>query len=106
MKKRRVNLYQEYYQAVVAYLEERDGPLCALCGGSFLGGDLTVDHIIAVADGGQNVLTNFRLAHNSCNTRKYIAEHPDHTDGLKDYWRNKKEQLEDYLKERKASKGY
>ncbi len=49
------------------YVLERDGHRCQACGA---GKSLTIDHIIPLAQGGQNDLSNFRTLCRSCNSRK------------------------------------
>lgn len=50
----------------VAALFERDGDGCWLCGKP-LGSDVTQEHLVAVAHGGPNHLSNLVLAHGDCN---------------------------------------
>jgi len=48
----------------------RDGWLCGLCGEFVLPADLSIDHIIPVAQGGADTLANLQVAHRRCNSRK------------------------------------
>lgn len=49
----------------------RDGRRCAICGKKIKNlDDLTIDHIIPLAKGGENVLENYQLAHRACNETK------------------------------------
>lgn len=47
-------------------LLERDGSNCFFCG-DFLGGDITVEHLVAKCHGGPNHISNLFLAHVKCN---------------------------------------
>jgi len=49
------------------YVLERDHYRCNSCGATT---DLTVDHIVALANGGTNDLSNFQTLCRSCNSRK------------------------------------
>lgn len=53
-------------KATVAALLERDGDCCFFCGKP-LGDDITVEHLVAVAHGGPNHISNLFLAHQHCN---------------------------------------
>ena len=48
----------------------RDRFRCQYCGGQFVRGELTFDHVIPRADGGQTSWTNIVAACGPCNTRK------------------------------------
>jgi 5-methylcytosine-specific restriction endonuclease McrA len=53
------------------FLIGRDGRLCYLCGEpSHLDDPLVVEHVIPLARGGSDSVTNKRLAHRSCNLLK------------------------------------
>lgn len=52
--------------ATVNALLTRDGNACFFCGKA-LDGDITVEHLVAVAHGGPNHISNLFLAHASCN---------------------------------------
>jgi hypothetical protein len=52
--------------STVTALLERDGDACFFCGNA-LAGDITVEHLVAVAHGGPNHVSNLFLAHASCN---------------------------------------
>ncbi|MCS6813707.1 MAG: HNH endonuclease [Cyanobacteria bacterium] len=56
------------------YVLDRDGYRCQTCGAD---SDLTIDHIIPLAQGGQNDLSNFRTLCRICNSRKGKAINPD-----------------------------
>ena len=53
-------------KATVNALLERDGENCFFCGVS-LGGDISVEHLVAVAHGGPSHVNNLFLAHVICN---------------------------------------
>lgn len=53
-------------KATVGALMMRDGGDCFFCGGA-LDGDVTVEHLVAVAHGGPNHVSNLFLAHAACN---------------------------------------
>jgi hypothetical protein len=55
-------------KATVAALLERDGEACFFCG-DHLGDDITVEHLVAIAHGGPNHISNLFLAHAACNQR-------------------------------------
>lgn len=56
---------------MVAYLARRDGFVCRLCSGGFLGPrDVTIDHIIPRSLGGTLHPANLRLAHAACNRQR------------------------------------
>jgi 5-methylcytosine-specific restriction endonuclease McrA len=52
--------------ATVSALLKRDGGECFFCGVE-LGGDITVEHLVAIAHGGPNHISNLYLAHGACN---------------------------------------
>lgn len=49
-------------------LLERDGNCCFFCRDQ-LGDDITVEHLVAIAHGGPNHISNLFLAHAECNQR-------------------------------------
>lgn len=55
-------------KATVEHLLERDGDQCFFCGDA-LGGDITVEHLVAIAHGGPNHVSNLFLAHAECNSK-------------------------------------
>lgn len=55
-------------KATAAALLLRDGDECFFCGEP-LGGDMTVEHLVAVCHGGPNHISNLFLAHAECNQR-------------------------------------
>ena len=47
------------------------GKRCAICGKKIKNlDDLTIDHIVPLAEGGKNVIENYQLAHKACNEAK------------------------------------
>lgn len=55
------------WQRIVAFIVGRDGGRCWLCGKP---GATSADHVIALADGGDNSPGNLRAAHPRCNYAK------------------------------------
>ncbi len=55
-------------KATVEALLRRDGDGCFFCADP-LGGDITVEHLVAVAHGGPNHISNLFLAHAACNLK-------------------------------------
>lgn len=55
-------------KGTVDRLLERDGGACFFCAAP-LNGDVTVEHLVAVAHGGPNHVSNLFLAHADCNQR-------------------------------------
>jgi len=53
---------------LLEHLVERDGDRCFLCGKE-MHGDMTVEHLLAIAHGGNSQLANLCLVHNECNSR-------------------------------------
>lgn len=53
-------------KATVTALLSRDGGECFFCGAA-LDGDITVEHLVAIAHGGPNHISNLFLAHAACN---------------------------------------
>lgn len=53
-------------KATVEALLTRDGDNCLFCGKA-LDGDITVEHLVAIAHGGPNHISNLFLAHAACN---------------------------------------
>lgn len=61
---------QEYYgmrDALLQALADRDGLVCKSCGATE---NLSIDHIVAVINGGKNVLSNLQILCRSCNSKK------------------------------------
>ena len=54
---------KDFYAALV----ERDGECCQNCGSI---DKLSIDHVLAIANGGQNELSNLQLLCRSCNSQK------------------------------------
>jgi hypothetical protein len=53
-----------------AYVIERDGSRCHLCGKKCKPEDIHLDHVIPLSQGGSHELTNLRVAHAFCNLSK------------------------------------
>ncbi len=55
-------------------IAERDGWKCHVCKLGYLANDpWTIDHDVALANGGTNHIKNLRLSHGSCNREKSAA---------------------------------
>ncbi|MBI4781364.1 MAG: HNH endonuclease [Oscillatoriophycideae cyanobacterium NC_groundwater_1537_Pr4_S-0.65um_50_18] len=52
------------------YVLERDGSQCKSCGCHAAEAELTIDHIIPLAKGGTDDISNFQTLCRSCNSRK------------------------------------
>ncbi len=52
---------------------QRDCGLCWVCDLVVLPEDVSMDHVIRVADGGKTSLDNLRLAHKRCNSSRHQA---------------------------------
>lgn len=61
----------------IAALVIRDGTLCWLCNAFMPKNDRTRDHVIPRSKGGSNKLSNLRLAHGFCNSKRGNADVPD-----------------------------
>lgn len=59
---------QANYSRLFMLVGRRDGFRCAICGSS--GGDLQIDHVVALVNGGDNDPENLQLLCASCNARK------------------------------------
>lgn len=86
-KDRRLRLLGGYNEAItLPRLYQRDGGVCYLCGkacdwqdfeirddGTFIAGDWypSIDHVVALHDGGAHEWDNVRLAHRWCNSKKH-----------------------------------
>lgn len=57
---------RQKYAGSVKRIMERDGHCCFFCG-KRLGDDVTVEHLVAIAHGGPNHISNLFLAHGKCN---------------------------------------
>jgi len=53
-------------KATLTALIARDGDSCFFCGAN-LDGDVTIEHLVAIAHGGPNHVSNLFLAHAGCN---------------------------------------
>ena len=60
------------------------GKRCAICGKKIKNlEDVTIDHIVPLAEGGKNVIENFQLAHKACNEAKGSMLPKEHEKMLK-----------------------
>lgn len=66
----RVKYYKHEKSYVVAALWKRDGEICYLCNKPMSYGEATIDHILPLAKGGGDNMTNYRLVHLPCNVQK------------------------------------
>lgn len=62
-----------------ATLVKRDGVLCWICGRFMPEEDRTFDHVIPRSKGGTGALTNLRLAHKRCNSKRGDKDPPNVT---------------------------
>ena len=55
----------------------RDGGVCQLCGLLVQGDDREahIDHIVEKAAGGGDELSNLRLVHRSCHSKRHACDH-------------------------------
>ena len=61
---------KDYREMLRSLLRQRDNGICGICMKPVMEGEESVDHIIAICDGGGNEATNIRLAHLFCNMSK------------------------------------
>lgn len=64
---KRKSVTSSYRDIILSSLIERDGFVCGMCGESLEGSKIHIDHIIPVALGGVDTLSNVRLTHAKCN---------------------------------------
>ena len=64
----------------------RDGGACFFCG-SELADDITVEHLVAIAHGGPNHISNLFLAHAACNQKAGHLSAPEKI-AMRDSWRS------------------
>jgi 5-methylcytosine-specific restriction endonuclease McrA len=69
------------WQRIVATVVARDGGRCHLCG---MTGATSADHVVALADGGSNSLSNLRCVHRVCN----YAKNAKRTNRLRRDWQH------------------
>ena len=73
------HIYNEMREAILAFLEERDGGNCAVCGLPIDTGFLELDHTVELQSGGLSRMDNYRIVHRQCNrkgrTTRIPAEH-------------------------------
>ncbi len=51
-------------------IAERDGWLCAICGGAVVRAEWSLDHVVPLSKGGHHIHSNVTLAHKACNSKK------------------------------------
>lgn len=56
--------------AKLQVIAERDNWTCWLCGRDVRPTSASADHLIPKSKGGKNVITNLKLAHKGCNSRR------------------------------------
>lgn len=66
-------------KGTVNALLKRDGDDCFFCGHE-LGDDITVEHLVAIAHGGPNHISNLFLAHRQCNADAGHLSAPEKVD--------------------------
>lgn len=66
-------------KGTVNALLKRDGDDCFFCG-TELGDDITVEHLVAIAHGGPNHISNLFLAHRQCNFNAGHLSAPEKVD--------------------------
>jgi 5-methylcytosine-specific restriction endonuclease McrA len=74
--RRRVLLATAPYDHNVEHraLAERDGWTCHYCGGEVTREDWSIDHLLALSQGGTHTWDNVALAHRDCNIRRWHEE--------------------------------
>lgn len=63
----RPSIASGYRKIIVAFLIDRDGFNCGFCQQTLEGREIHIDHIIPVMQGGEEIMSNVRLAHSECN---------------------------------------
>lgn len=66
----RVKWHKHEKQAIVNKLWDRDGDICYLCNEQMKYREATIDHVVPLAKGGKDVMTNYKLTHPKCNLEK------------------------------------
>lgn len=81
---------EKWYNRVSTLLQ-RDGTTCKLCGEAVVPADLSIDHVIPKAKGGNDMLENLQITHVSCNHRRGArrALVSDDLDNLYAQWANR-----------------
>lgn len=68
---RRARLVDAFVENVsLAILFERDKGICGICGLTLTLEEATMDHIVALANGGKHSYVNTQIAHGLCNSTK------------------------------------
>ena len=68
--KEKYGCFSENRKSILNALVYRDGRKCQWCNKVLLRKDMTVDHIVSVADGGNNKLINLRILCRECHNMK------------------------------------
>ena len=70
---KRKSISSGYRDIIISFLIERDGFVCGMCGESLEDSKIHIDHIIPVALGGVDVMSNVRLTHATCNMDQALS---------------------------------
>lgn len=62
----------DYKGLAIQYLAARDKGRCTICGEK-LNGNVDIDHIVPVKDGGTNESSNLRVVHSSCHKARHAS---------------------------------
>ncbi len=60
-------------QRMRAFVYQRDGGVCWICGLSAGVTDYEVDHVVPLSEGGRDAISNLRVAHVECNRSRLDA---------------------------------
>lgn len=72
---RRIKYYKHEKWRVITALFERDGDICYLCNKPMHLSGATIDHVMPLAKGGMDGMSNYRLTHLKCNVAKGNMTH-------------------------------
>lgn len=67
---RRVKWHKHEKMEIKNTLWDRDGQICYLCNESMSFREATIDHVIPLAKGGADDISNYKLTHPKCNLEK------------------------------------
>ena len=70
---KRKSISSGYRDIITSFLIERDGFVCGMCGESLEDSKIHIDHIIPVALGGVDIMSNVRLTHATCNMDQALS---------------------------------
>lgn len=69
--RRRASFYTETIEGVSRdVVAERDNHTCHICGEWVSAHEMSLDHVVPLARGGEHTYSNIKLAHKVCNSRK------------------------------------